>query len=67
MHDEGPASAEGTEPGSTAAVLPTTALALAGMSQPWALSGPQFLGIYGAGLAAFVAVPWLLALPSIVS
>ena len=32
------------------------------MNQPWGLSGPQFLGIYGAGLAAFVAAPWLLAL-----
>ena len=29
------------------------------MNQPWGLSGPQFLGIYGAGMAAFVAVPWL--------
>jgi uncharacterized protein (TIGR04222 family) len=32
------------------------------MNQPWGLSGPQFLWIYGAGMAAFVAVPWLLAL-----
>ena len=32
------------------------------MNQPWGLSGPQFLGIYGAGMAAFVAAPWLLAL-----
>jgi uncharacterized protein (TIGR04222 family) len=42
--------------------LPAAALALAGMNQPWGLSGPQFLGIYGTGLAAFVAAPWLLAL-----
>jgi uncharacterized protein (TIGR04222 family) len=32
------------------------------MNQPWGLSGPQFLGIYGAGMAAFVAAPWLLVL-----
>ena len=32
------------------------------MNQPWGLSGPQFLWIYGAGMAAFVAAPWLLAL-----
>src|SRR6516164_9430806 len=30
------------------------------MNQPWGLSGPQFLWIYGAGLAAFAAAPWLL-------
>jgi uncharacterized protein (TIGR04222 family) len=29
------------------------------MNQPWGLSGPQFLGIYGAGMAAFFAVPFL--------
>ncbi len=62
MHDEGSALAENTEPGSTAALLPTAALALAGTSQPWDLSGPQFLWIYGAGLAAVVAAPWLLSL-----
>ncbi len=32
------------------------------MNQPWGLSGPQFLWIYGAGLAAFLVTPWLLAL-----
>jgi uncharacterized protein (TIGR04222 family) len=32
------------------------------MNQPWGLSGPQFLWIYGAGMAAFVAAPWLLVL-----
>ena len=32
------------------------------MNQPWGLPGPQFLGIYGAGMAAFVAAPWLLVL-----
>ena len=32
------------------------------MNQPWGLSGPQFLWVYGAGMAAFVAAPWLLAL-----
>jgi uncharacterized protein (TIGR04222 family) len=32
------------------------------MNQPWGLSGPQFLWIYGAGVAAFVAAPRLLVL-----
>lgn len=32
------------------------------MNQPWGLSGPQFLWIYGAGLAAFLVTPWLVAL-----
>lgn len=32
------------------------------MNQPWGLSGPQFLLIYGAGMAAFAAAPWLLVL-----
>ena len=32
------------------------------MNQPWGLSGPQFLWIYGAGMAAFAVVPRLLAL-----
>jgi uncharacterized protein (TIGR04222 family) len=32
------------------------------MNQPWGLSGPQFLWIYGAGMAAFFAAPWLVAL-----
>jgi uncharacterized protein (TIGR04222 family) len=32
------------------------------MSQPWGLSGPQFLSIYVAGMAAFVGAPWLLVL-----
>ena len=32
------------------------------MNQPWGLSGPQFLWIYGAGMATFVAAPWLLVL-----
>jgi uncharacterized protein (TIGR04222 family) len=32
------------------------------MNQPWGLSGPQFLWIYGTGMAAFVAAPWLLVL-----
>jgi uncharacterized protein (TIGR04222 family) len=32
------------------------------MNQPWGLTGPQFLGIYGAGMAAFVAAPWLFVL-----
>jgi len=32
------------------------------MNQPWGLSGPQFLWIYGAGMAAFVAAPLLLVL-----
>jgi uncharacterized protein (TIGR04222 family) len=32
------------------------------MSQPWGLSGPQFLVIYGAGTAAAVVVPFLLRL-----
>ncbi len=31
------------------------------MNQPWGLSGPQFLWIYGAGMAAFIAAPVLLA------
>jgi uncharacterized protein (TIGR04222 family) len=38
------------------------------MGQPWGLSGPQFLGIYGAGMAALIIVPWvarlLIRLPS---
>jgi uncharacterized protein (TIGR04222 family) len=32
------------------------------MNQPWGLSGPQFLWIYGAGMAAFFAAPVLVAL-----
>jgi uncharacterized protein (TIGR04222 family) len=32
------------------------------MSQPWGLSGPQFLWIYGGGMAAFVAAPRLFVL-----
>ena len=32
------------------------------MSQPWGLSGPQFLVIYGVGTAAVVVVPFLLRL-----
>src|SRR5215467_1174269 len=32
------------------------------MNQPWGLSGPQFLWIYGAGIAAFFTAPWLLVL-----
>ena len=32
------------------------------MNQPWGLSGPQFLSIYVAGIAAFAAAPWLLVL-----
>jgi len=32
------------------------------MKQPWGLSGPQFLWIYGAGMAAFFAAPLLVAL-----
>jgi uncharacterized protein (TIGR04222 family) len=32
------------------------------MNQPWGLSGPQFLWIYGAGMAAFFAAPWAIAL-----
>jgi uncharacterized protein (TIGR04222 family) len=32
------------------------------MSQPWGLSGPQFLVIYGVGTAGAVAVPFLLRL-----
>ena len=32
------------------------------MNQPWGLSGPQFLWIYGAGMAAFFAAPLLVAL-----
>ena len=31
------------------------------MNQPWGLSGPQFLWIYGAGMAAFFAAPLLVA------
>jgi len=32
------------------------------MSQPWGLSGPQFLDIYGVGIAVAFAVPFLLRL-----
>jgi uncharacterized protein (TIGR04222 family) len=32
------------------------------MNQPWGLSGLQFLWIYGAGMAAFFAAPWAIAL-----
>ena len=32
------------------------------MSQPWGLSGPQFLVIYGVGIAVVIAVPSLLRL-----
>ena len=32
------------------------------MSQPWGLSGPQFLVIYGVGTAVVFAVPFLLRL-----
>ena len=32
------------------------------MSQPWGLSGPQFLVIYGVGTAVAVVVPFLLRL-----
>jgi len=32
------------------------------MSQPWGLSGPQFLVIYGVGIAVVIVVPFLLRL-----
>jgi uncharacterized protein (TIGR04222 family) len=32
------------------------------MSQPWGLSGPQFLGLYGAGMAVAVIAPFLVYL-----
>jgi uncharacterized protein (TIGR04222 family) len=32
------------------------------MSQPWGLSGPQFLDIYGVGIAVVIVVPFLLRL-----
>ena len=32
------------------------------MNQPWGLSVPQFLWIYGAGMAAFIVAPVLLVL-----
>jgi uncharacterized protein (TIGR04222 family) len=30
-----------------------------GMGQPWGLSGPEFLGVYGAGMAVMIVVPLL--------
>ena len=30
-----------------------------GMEQPWGLSGPEFLGVYGAGMAVMIVVPLL--------